>query len=306
MNINRFSPTYKLFRNSKGIDFYVKRDDLIPDYFGGNKVRKNSYIINSMNVLPDVIITNGGSESNHARVCALMASRLGMQCHLVLHGNKPCSDFYNGNDFLISSAEANVSYVEPSEISKEINKQRDYYQSLGKSVEVIPGGAHSLEGAEAYMYAIDELDFEPDYIFFASGTGATQAGIVAGVKRRGWDTKVIGISVARDTQRGSKAIYEIYNPLCKKHFIPYDFSDIELLDGYRFGGYSNYNNALVQFIRDAIKNFAIPLDPVYTGKAFLGMISEADKREIEENSKVLFWHTGGLLNLQASKGVSDD
>ena len=65
-------------------------------------------------------------------------------------------------------------------------------------------------------------------------------------------------------------------------------------------------NVLVQFIRDAIKNFAIPLDPVYTGKAFLGMISEADKREIEENSKVLFWHTGGLLNLQASKGVSDD
>ncbi|WP_045415411.1 1-aminocyclopropane-1-carboxylate deaminase/D-cysteine desulfhydrase [Vibrio owensii] len=303
MKINSYSPEYKIFTDDSGTDFFVKRDDLIPDFFGGNKVRKNAFILSSMRSTPDVIITNGGFESNHARVCALMARKIGSAVHLVLHGSRLSSPFYNGNQFIISCTNSAVSYVMPDDISEEIAKQKSYYESLGKNVCVIPGGAHSINGAEAYMSAVAELNVEPDYIFLASGTGATQAGITAGVKLRSWNTKVIGISVARERNKGIAAIYEIYGPLCDKHAISHDISDIILLDEYRFGGYSKFDNVLVNFTKKIIKDYAIPLDPVYTGKAFFGMMSEVSRLNIKSGCKVLFWHTGGLLNLQSSKVI---
>lgn len=303
MKINNFSPEYKLFVDKSGVEFFVKRDDLIPDFFGGNKVRKNAFILSAMKNLPDVIITNGGAESNHARVCSLMARKIGIESHLVLHGCKTLSEFYNGNDFIISCASSRVSYVSPEGISDEIATQKSYYESLGKTVEVIPGGAHSLEGAEAYLVAVDELEVKPDYIFFASGTGATQAGITAGIKLKGWDTKVIGISVAREQKRGINAIYDIYSLLCDKYNLEHDKSDINFLDDYRFGGYSKFDRNLIDFIKETIEKQSIPLDPVYTAKAYFGMISETSKIKMTRGTKVLFWHTGGFLNLQATKAI---
>ncbi len=303
MNINHNSPEYKLYSDCSGVEYYIKRDDLLPEFFGGNKVRKNSFIISSMEKIPDVIITNGGAESNHARVCSLIARKIGAESHLVLHGCKASSEYYNGNDFIISCAGSSVSYVSPEGIAEEISSQKSYYESLGKTVEVIPGGAHSLEGAEAYLIAVDELKVEPDYIFFASGTGATQAGITAGIKRKGWNTKVIGISVAREKRRGTDAIYEIYSLLCDKYNIEHSKSDIIFLDDYRFGGYSSFNEQLDGFIKETIANQSIPLDPVYTAKAYYGMISEMSKKSVKRGTKVLFWHTGGFLNLQATKAI---
>lgn len=297
------SPIHILNFSESHKAIYIKRDDLIPLFLGGNKVRKNSFIINSLKDLPDVIITNGGSESNHARVCALMAKQLNIKCHLVLHGERLQSPFMNGNAFFTDSTDCVVEFVEPDFISATISQAECEYQKDGKSVLVIPGGGHSIDGARAYIAAVEELEVEPDVIVFASGTGATHAGILAGVKKRDWNTKVIGISVARQAERGVEAIDELYQTLCKSENIEYSKSDIIFLDEYTFGGYSRYNNELITFLKNSISVTGVPFDPIYTGKALYGLNQLILSNEISAISKVLFWHTGGLLNLQSSKAI---
>ncbi|HAS8600273.1 TPA: pyridoxal-phosphate dependent enzyme [Vibrio vulnificus] len=283
----------------------IKRDDLLPYYLGGNKVRKNTFIINSLKKKPDVIITNGGSESNHARVCALMAAQSGIHCHLILHGSPVESAFLSGNEFFLDATKCTVEYVSAERISNRIDECQKYYESLGNIVCVIPGGGHSIEGATAYVDAVNELENIPDYIFLASGTGATHAGILAGVKSRGWSTKVVGISVARMLPRGAKAVYELYEPLCQSYGLVPSENDILFLDSYTFGGYGIYNKVLLDFIRNFIAFTGVPIDPTYTGKAMFALFDLIRNGTVSKNSNILFWHTGGLLNLQTSKDIYD-
>jgi len=279
----------------------VKRDDMLLDFLGGNKVRKNTFILKALPSLPEVIITTGSTSSNHARVCALMAARLGIKCHLVLHGTSSEPEYLHGNSFLLRCSDAKVDYVAADQIANSINAAERHYVSRGLKVLVIPGGAHSLEGAKAYMEAVNEVVQEPDYIVLPSGTGATQAGVLAGVRKRTWKTKVIGISVARPEARGVEAINEIYKPLCKTSNLLYDVKDIHFVDEFRFGGYGKYNREILDFISSMICYTGIPFDPVYTGKALFGLRELISRGEIQSNKSVLFWHTGGLLNLQSSR-----
>lgn len=305
-NLNKlYSPFCKLDVNICNCNFSIKRDDLLPNFLGGNKVRKNSYILSSMTQKPDVIITNGGSESNHARVCALMASQLGIKCHLVLHGKKASSSFMNGNSFFIDATTPVVEYVDASLIASSIDSAKRKYLSEGLLVEVIPGGAHSVEGALAYVMAIDELIEEPDFIVLASGTGATQAGLSAGVKKKGWKTKVIGISVARNNKNGLAAVDEIYKDLSNKLDISGDVSDLHFFDSYTFGGYAKYTSELIDFIKVLSSKTGVPFDPVYTGKAMFGMFDLIRNGIIPSGSDIVFWHTGGLLNLQSAENYLD-
>ncbi|MGC0121400.1 1-aminocyclopropane-1-carboxylate deaminase/D-cysteine desulfhydrase [Pseudoalteromonas piscicida] len=297
------SPEHSLNLSINNCEFRIKRDDLLPDFMGGNKVRKNSFILSSLCNLPDVIITNGGAESNHARVCALMAARLGIKCHLVLHGEEDKSRYLHGNQFFIDATGAEVNYVNSDEIASTIESTKRKYESQGLDVFIIPGGGHSIDGARAYISAVDELDKEPDYIFFPSGTGATHAGLLAGVKKKRWKTQVVGISIARQEKRGIAAINELYRPLCLENNIEYDVSDIIFLDEFTFGGYSKYNTKLIDFINKFTSQTGVPFDPVYSGKALYGLTQLVEQSKIPANSKILFWHTGGLLNLQSSKAI---
>lgn len=288
------SPYYRLDTLSEhwGIDLWIKRDDLIPQWMGGNKVRKNYAILSQACIggaAPDVVITNGGAESNHARVVALMGAQLGCELHLVLHGREPEANTA-GNSFFYRSAGAIAHYVESQEISPTIEKLKQGFIENGKSVCVIPGGGHAAEGVEAYADAVAELPAAPDCIVHATGTGGTQAGLLAGVKRQGWNTSVIGISVARMKQRG---IEEVMN------LLPADFPEgrVDFRDEYRFGGYEQHSPELMSFVQSVIRAEGIPLDLTYTGKAMFGLAQLVESGEIAAGSRVVFWHTGGLLNL---------
>lgn len=290
------TPYYRLERLSKlwKIDLRIKRDDLIPHWMGGNKVRKNVAIINEAckRGRPDVLITNGGAESNHARVVALMGARLGCEVHLVLHGEAPPMST-TGNSFFYRSTGSKIHYVESSQISATIERLQGMSLEEGRSVLVIPGGAHASEGVEAYSKAVTELPAAPDYIVHASGTGGTQAGLLTGVERLGWDTKVLGISVARPESRGKEEVLKLLSkdfPENKVHF----------LDEYRFGGYERHAPELLCFVQSVIRDEGIPLDLTYTGKAMYGLKRLVESGEIASGSVVVFWHTGGLLNLTST------
>lgn len=288
------SPLYKLDVLSErwNINLWVKRDDLIPQWMGGNKVRKNFAILGAAcknGVAPDVLITNGGAESNHARVVALMGAQLGCEVQLVLHGREPETTTV-GNAFFYRCAGAVAHYVDSQEIRATIEQLTQRFVECGKSVCVIPGGGHSPEGAEAYAGAVAELPIAPDYIVHASGTGGTQAGLLAGVERQGWNTNVVGVSVARMKHRGIEEIMKL---------LPAGFPQgrVNFRDEFRFGGYEQVSPELRTFVRSVIRAEGMPLDLTYTGKAMYGLAQLVESGEIAAGSRVVFWHTGGLLNL---------
>ena len=298
------SPFHPLVRLSEawGVELSIKRDDLIPQWLGGNKVRKAYEIIRTMVAaggMPDVLITNGGAESNHARVIALLGAQLGCKVHLVLHGAQP-GETLRGNSYFYRSAGAHVHYVRSSEIAETITSIERRERQHGNTVQVIPGGGHSIDGAKAYELAVDELPYEPDYIVHASGTGGTQAGLQAGVFNKGWCTRVIGISIARAAERGIDEIARL---------LPESFprNKIDFRDEYRFGGYEKFDTDLVSFVSYLVKEEGVPFDLTYTGKAMYGLKKIVDGNEIEPGARVVFWHTGGLLNLQSARlGENDE
>lgn len=290
------TPLYRLDNLSQhlGIDLWVKRDDLIPFYLGGNKVRKNLQILADAPDSFDVLITNGGAESNHARVVALLGAQLGYTVELVLHGSKPIANQYNGNSYFLNASGASLNYVESDNIAEKIAQLKSFHESHGRKVLIIPGGAHSPSGVQAYASAFNELSFTPDKIIFASGTGGTQAGLILGAHTQNVCTDIVGISIARGQQRGIEEIAKLL-----PENIPVD--KIIFNDDYRFGGYEKYSAKLLELISFVLKKEALPLDPTYTGKAMYGLFDMVKRNIIKPDEKVIFWHTGGLLNLQSFK-----
>jgi 1-aminocyclopropane-1-carboxylate deaminase/D-cysteine desulfhydrase-like pyridoxal-dependent ACC family enzyme len=293
------SPQHRLHALSTrwDLDLWAKRDDLIPQFLGGNKARKVHRIVTDTferhGRYPDVMITNGSVHSNHARVVAMIAAVIGCQAHLVLHGREVRPPNPAGNGYFYRAAGARTHCVEPDAIADTIAFIRSEQESAGNAVLVIPGGGHTTVGARAYDDAVDELTFEPDIIIMPSGTGGTQAGLVRGVARRGWSTRVIGVSVARSAQRGSEAVRQLLGP----SMLP---EAIRVLDGFRFGGYGKVTAPLWRFIQEIVQVEGIPLDPTYTGKAMFALAELRRSNEIKAGARVLFWHTGGLLNLQTA------
>jgi 1-aminocyclopropane-1-carboxylate deaminase/D-cysteine desulfhydrase-like pyridoxal-dependent ACC family enzyme len=280
----------------------VKRDDLFPVTGGGNKGRKLIRIFRRS--LPEgfnAIITSGSTQSNHTRVCAVMAAERGLEAHLVMHGSKEELVKPDGNLLIALMAGAKTYVVEPQEIETAIDNIFHELKEAGKIPFVIPGGAHCLEGALAYADAIDEIDEFPDVIVLASGTGATQAGILAGLDRGKADTKVIGVSVARKNPRGRDVVLESYRE-ARAYLGIEDVPEREVIfdDRWTYGGYGKTDYSLLKTICDVARQTGLILDPTYTGKAFAAMLGMIETGEIDRKKSVLFWHTGGLLNALVS------
>lgn len=286
-------------QNIAGVNFV--RDDLFPSFYGGNKARKISCLlkhINSQSV--NAIVTTGGVQSNHCRVVALACAQKGWKCKLILHGSKIQFENENGNAFLMRLAGADVSFVESQEIGPAMDKAMIDLSEKGYNPYYLYGGGHNKYGVQAYEDAVQELHLSikpneiPNHIFLASGTGSTQAGILIGLEKVGWNsTQVHGISVARNNARGKDGVLEAI------HFINTDFDASRILfyDDFLFGGYGHYNEELKIFTYDIARKTGILLDTTYTGKAYYGMLQLIRKHNLKGN--ILFWHTGGLLNLMA-------
>lgn len=279
----------------------VLRDDLFPQFYGGNKARKILNIIREVILNQNnAIVTTGGIQSNHCRVTALACAKYGWKCRLILHGSE--QEFHNqkGNALIIKMCGADVQFVNPQDIGFAMDKAMGDLKNEGYSPYYLYGGGHNKAGVVAYIEAVKELKKEfpenhpPDHIFLASGTGSTQAGILLGLERNGWNnTQVHGISVAREKERGIEGIIEathFVNPL-------FNTSKIKFYDDFLFGGYGQYSNELKNFTFEIAKRTGIILDTTYTGKAYYGMTELIKRNNLKGN--ILFWNTGGLLNVMA-------
>lgn len=299
------TPLEKASRLSKelNIELYIKRDDVMTLALGGNKVRKLEFILgDALSKNCNVLITRGALHSNHARLTAAAARKAGLDVYLVL--TPPGSRELQGNLLLDKLMDAKIIFVSDPDKADDVMEEiaRDL-RSKGKRPYVIPGGGASAHGVLGYIVASLEilqqfynLKKKPKYIVHATGTGATQAGLILGMKLLGIDDiKIMGISVGRKARECKERITKLINITTKLLDIDLKIKpdDIIVFDDYIFGGYGTIVEEIVETIRYVAKIEGLILDPIYTGKAMYGLIDLVNSNYIEKESIVLFIHTGG-------------
>ncbi len=298
-------PLKNLSERYPGYEIFIKRDDQTGLASGGNKTRKLEYLIyEALQNNCDTVITAGAQQSNHCRQTAAACSVAGIECHLLLGGEEP--EDYNGNLLLSHLLGASLHFTGEHRKGEDIPVLKQELEKEGKRVYVVPYGGSNFIGALGYVNAIRELKqqlenlkTEIDYIFFASSSGATQAGIMVGMDLFGFHTKLIPVNIDKAEIEGTTVERIILDLIKQSEKVftlsrKYTLKDIPLNRNYDAPGYG----VITKGEKNAVKTLAsaegILLDPVYTGRAFFGMLDILEKRKLEYGSKILFWHTGGL------------
>ena len=278
-------------------NLYIKREDLIPYSFGGNKARKGLLFFKEIDKGGyDCVVTYGSSHSNHCRIIANMAAARKMKCYLI--SPREISDVTYNSKFM-KLFDAEMLSVPVEKVHSEIEKKIAQLKRDGFNPYFIPGGGHGNIGTQAYVECYKEImeyeienNIKFDYIFFASGTGTTHAGLVCGQLIYKDNRKIVGISIARKNPYGRKIVLDSireYMPNEEERNIQ---EKTIFIDDYIGAGYGKDNLKITKTIKDVMINYGIPLDSTYTAKAFYGMCEYLKKTNIKDK-KILFIHTGG-------------
>lgn len=275
---------------------YIKRDDLFPFSFGGNKVRIALEFINDMKKQgKDCIVGYGNARSNLSRALANLCYQFKIPCHIISPADEDGTRIDTYNSKMVLSCDAKFHYCRKTNVKEtvesvlnDIRKEglKPYYiygDSTGK------GNEHTPMLAYAKLY--EEIKGQYDYIFLATGTGMTQGGLLAGKAINNGTEKIIGISVARSAAQEIEVLrksLECFSDRIQK----IENYEINVEDAYLCDGYGTYNRQIEKTIHQQLICNGMPLDPTYTGKAFWGMQDYLNRKCIT-GKKVLFIHTGG-------------
>lgn len=285
-----------------GNRLYIKREDLIPYSFGGNKARKAELFFRRLDEGNyDCVVTYGSSHSNHCRVVANMAAQRGIPCYIISPKEVSAATY---NSTFMEMLGADITVVPVERVSDTIEGKLQELKGKGFSPYFIAGGGHGNIGTKAYVNCYDEIAYYEkknglsfDYIFFATGTGTTQAGLVCGQLLNGdKDKKIVGISIARRNPRGRSVVLDSIADYMNESGEGYTYREIDerviFVDEYIGNGYGEDSADVICTIKDAFLHFGIPMDSTYTGKAFNGMKKYIMSNGLK-NKSVLFIHTGG-------------
>lgn len=300
--LTRFPPTpihfLPSFSDSNRI--YIKRDDLIPFMFGGNKVRLARLFLEDMKKHgKDCMIAYGSAKSNLVRAIAGACSVSGVPCHAVISAEGESSNLAMAEvcGAVITRCKKNgvqeaVESVISSCREKGFSPYYIYGDSTGAGNEAVPAAAY----AEVYQEICaqeEEMGERFDLIFLASGTGMTQAGLIAGSILGGDDpSRVVGISVARGRAIGERYIRAYVEAYIESIGISVPSFPVVFLDAYCSGGYGTGSRDQTDVIRQLLIREGVPSDVTYVGKGFAGMLSYLEESGIK-GKRVLFLHTGG-------------
>jgi D-cysteine desulfhydrase family pyridoxal phosphate-dependent enzyme len=279
----------------------VKRDDQTGLALGGNKARKLGHLCAEALALGcDTLVTGGGPQSNHCRMTAAAANRLGLDCHLALAGDAGGPP--TGNLLLDHVLGAHVHPTgarEYYEIEASIEAVAGELRADGRRPYAIPVGGASVTGALGYLDAAREvtgqLSAPVDWIVIADGSGGTHAGLLAGLDA---GTRILGVDVGTRPDLDER-VPELAAATAAAAGLPSPAGEVHI-DHTRFGaGYGKPTPECLEAIRAAAWLEGLILDPVYTGKAMAGLISWAREERYDDGHTVLFWHTGGAPALFA-------
>ena len=294
----------------KGPQIFIKRDDCTGLATGGNKTRKLEFILpDAINNNADLIITVGAIQSNHARQTAAACAKIGMKCLIVLEqrlDNAPESYMNSGNVFLNKVFGAEMILCPKDRdvkvFAEEImeDRKRDGYNPY-----FIPVGGSNRLGELGYIECMREILENPNkesfsHIVLATGSGGTHAGLVAGKALYKSNTKIIGISIKDNKSNQEKRVLKLTQNSCEYISCnPPKEEDVIVFDDYVGPGYAMPTDGMRDALSLMATKEAILLDPVYTGKAFDGLINLVKKNYFNSSDRVLFIHTGGSAALPA-------
>ena len=274
---------------------WIKREDLIPFSFGGNKARKAQLFFQEIDMGDyDCVVTYGSGSSNHCRIIANECCRRGIKC-FIISPEEASEPTFNSQMMELFGAE--ITTVPVSEVHDTIEGKIKELEEAGGRPYFIEGGGHGNIGTEAYVQCYEEIreyekkeDVHFDYIFFASGTGTTHAGLVAGQILNGDKRSIVGISIARKNPRGRNVVLDSIRSYLGGKAKEDEIQEKTIfIDDYTTG-YGKDDSRVKQTIDMVLKIYGIPLDATYTGKAFMGMREYI--KDIQDKN-ILFIHTGG-------------
>ena len=299
---------------SLGLDLWVKRDDMTGGPEAGNKIRKLELLLaDAVGHGADTVITCGGLQSNHARATAICAASLGLRAVLYLRVPDPEAPLpFDGNVLLDRMVGAEIRLITPAQYQDRDRIMADAAVAMraeGRKAYVIPEGGSSGRGALGYVLAMAEIreqmdrgdagDGAFDVIVHACSSGGTTAGIVLGAARSGVAREVRGMTVGNDAATSEAIVARV---VAEARAIAPQLEDAAKLvidDRARGPAYAvstaEQRAVMVRVARES----GLLLDPVYTGKAFAGLVGMVDRGELPKGARVLFLHTGGLPGLLA-------
>jgi 1-aminocyclopropane-1-carboxylate deaminase/D-cysteine desulfhydrase-like pyridoxal-dependent ACC family enzyme len=291
----------------QGVDVWIKREDLLPLAFGGNKLRNLEYLVGAaLAEGADTLVTSGRRWSNHCRLTAAAGARAGLGVHLVLSG--PPLDPPGPGTRLAEALGATVHQLATSD-----RQERDAtvagvvadLQGAGHRPFVIGVGGSGLPGTygqfEAGQEAFDQsaaLEVRPQALFLPSATGGTQAGlVVANGVSHGIEGPIVGVLVARPEGELRPAIEAQVAGLAALVGSALPPPETIVLDGSQFGdGYGRPTAAADEAMRLLGRTEGILVDPIYTAKALAALVARARSGELG-GRPVVFWHAGGTPGL---------
>lgn len=302
-------PLERISNRFGGTRIWLKRDDLTGSVLSGNKIRKLEFILaRALEQGCDTLITCGGLQSNHCRATALIGAQLGLKVCLVLRGQPDGAP--DGNYLLDQLAGAEIrTYPAPAyqaQLSTLLEDWANECRAQGRRPWVIPTGASDGHGAWGYVQASEELqsDYQthgivPEYVVSACGSGGTLAGLLLGHQVYAPNTRVLGMAVCDDTEYFRQKVRADVNALLQDYGVnlTLDPHQLDVNDAYVGKGYAQAGPEVFETIRLLASSEGVVLDPVYTGKAFHGLLTELERGRFQGCRDIVFVHTGGVFGL---------
>jgi L-cysteate sulfo-lyase len=311
-------PLPRLSKHLGGPDIWIKRDDCTGLSSGGNKTRKLEFLMaDALERGADCVITQGATQSNHARQTCAAAARLGLGCHILLEDRTGYHDdayAHNGNVLLDQLHGASIS-LRPadSDMSAEMEKLAERLRDDGKKPYVIPGGGSNETGALGYVNAAFELTHQAnerslriDHLLHATGSAGTQAGLVVGMQAMNSGIPVYGISVRAAKEKQEENVFGLAQRTLDfmglpQHLVPRD--SVVANSDYVGAGYGLPTDSMIEAVKMMAGLEGILLDPVYAGKGFAGLVDLVRQGHFKKGENVVFLHTGGSVSLFAYPGI---
>jgi D-cysteine desulfhydrase family pyridoxal phosphate-dependent enzyme len=309
-------------------DVFLKRDDMTGLAFGGNKARKLDFIIaDALNQGADTLVTWGGVQSNWCRQVAAAAAQIGMKAVLVLFKSSASSSENDGNllldhmfaaDVRIVEAGAIANMMELASVQRFLDPIVDEVKQGGDVPYLLPIGGSLVEGSMgqpwgsvAYVNAFAELaeqasadDVRIDSVILATGSGSTQAGLLVGAKVFSPATRIIGITVYSSKQKMTEYVESIAKATIKQLDSSVELldEDIIVFEEYLRDGYGIFNEDVGSALSLMAESEGVLLDPVYTGKAMVGMLDLMNKDYFADGENIVLLHSGGTPALFPYRG----
>ena len=290
---------------------WLKRDDLLPAAFGGNKVRALDIVAaDALHRGADTLVTGAGPLSNHVRASAAVAALAGLRCIAIYWGAPPTR--IEGNHRLTRLLAADIRFtgdIDRASVDRGLETAAAEIAERGGRPYKIPRGGACALAALAHVLAVREtldqcadLGVMPQIIVMAAGGGATLAGWLLGTSLYGANWKIEAIAVSRQAEETSVRVRSLAAQAATLINAPFDVDDVEWIihDGFIGADYGVPSSEGQKAIRMLARTEGVFLDPIYTGKAMAGYLTLVAQGRYEGISTVLFLHTGGLPTLFTS------